>query len=322
MVPRVQAAILCLCSLGAAEIARGQPYPNKPIRVIVPFSAGGGTDIVTRAVAAKMSEALGQAMPVENRVGANGNIAHETTARAAPDGYTILMASSALTINPSVYRKLAYDPVKDFTPISLVTLIPFVLVVHPSVPARSVKELIALGHARPGSLVFASSGVGNATHLSMELFRTMAGIDMLHVPYKGTGQALTDIVGGQVHTLFGSIPSTMPHARAKRLRALAVSSAKRSPAIADIPTVAEAGLPGYELASWYGLLAPAATPVDVVTRLHAEAAKAVNHAEVRARLAAEGADPVASSPDQFASRIRSDIGKYAKVVAAAKVAPE
>jgi len=306
----------------AAVAAQAQGYPAKSVRLIVPFSAGGGTDIVARTMAVRMGEGLGQTVVVDNRAGANSNIGLELAARSAPDGYTLIMTSSSLAINPSVYRRLAFDPVKDFAPVSLATLIPFVLVVHPSLPVRSVRELIALGKARAGQLTFASSGTGNATHLSMELFKAMTGVAMTHVPYKGTGQALTDILGGQVDLLFGSVPSTMPHARSGRLRVLAMSAAKRSTAIPEVPTVAEAGVPGYELTSWYGLLAPAGTPGEIVKRLHAEVVRTLALPEVRSRLSGEGADPVGSTPAEFSTFIAAEIGKYARVVAAAKLARE
>jgi tripartite-type tricarboxylate transporter receptor subunit TctC len=314
-------AAACLAA-AAAGLAAAQSYPVKSVRMIVPFSAGGGTDIVARTIALRMGESLGQSVVVDNRAGANSNIGLELAARAVPDGYTLIMTSSAMAINPSVYRKLAFDPVKDFAPVTLATLIPFVLVVHPSLPVKSVRELVTLGRARAGQLTFASSGTGNATHLSMELFKAMTGIDMVHVPYKGTGQALTDIIGGQVEALFGSIPSTMPHARSGKLRVLAMSAAKRSQAIPEVPTVAESGVPGYELTSWYGVLAPAGTPNEVVSRLHSEVIKTLAHPDVRSRLSGEGADPVGNTPAEFAAFIRSEIGKYAKVVTAAKLARE
>ena len=306
----------------AAGMAHAQVYPHKPVRMIVPFAPGGGTDIVARAIALRVGESLRQPFVVENRTGANGNIGMELAAKAQPDGYTLSFTSSALAINPSLYKKLGYDPVKDFAPVTLATLIPFILVTHPSVPVSSVRELITYATARPRQLSYASSGTGNATHLSMALFEKMARLELVHVPYKGTGQGIIDVMGGHVQLMFGAIPSTMPQVRAGKLKLLAVSTAKRSSVLPDTPTVAEGGVAGYELASWYGALAPAGTPAAIVNRLNREMVKVLNQPEVKSRLTEEGAEPVGNSPQQFADFIRSERSKYADVVAAARVPAE
>jgi len=303
--------------LGFCAVASAQTYPARAVRVIVPFAAGGGTDLVARAVVARMGEGLGQQFVVDNRGGASANIGMELTAKAPPDGYTIIMTSSALAINPSLFSKLPYDPIKDFAPISLATLVPYVLVVHPSVPAKSAADLVALAKGTKSAFNYGSAGTGNATHLAMVSFEMFSGIKMTHVPYKGTGQALTDLLGGHVDMLFGAIPSTIPHIRSGRLRALAVSTAKRIKALPEIRTVAESGYPGYEVASWFGLLAPAGTPREIVARLHQEAVKALHAQDLSARLATEGAEPVGNTPEEFASFIRSEIVKYAKLIKAA-----
>jgi tripartite-type tricarboxylate transporter receptor subunit TctC len=269
--------------------------------MIVPFATGGGTDIVARAVAQKIGESFGQSVVVDNKTGANANIGMELAAKAPPDGYTLIMTSSALAINPSIYKGLGYDPVNDFAPVS---------------PVASVKALIALARARKKELSYASSGNGNATHLAMALFELMAKVEMNHVPYKGTGQGIVDVMGGHVQALFGAIPSTMPGVKAGKLKVLAISSARRSAVLPEVPTVAEAGVPGYELTSWYGVLAPAATPAGIVAQLNAEIVKALTHSEVKARLTAEGAEPVGNSPAQFQAYIRTEIEKYAKIVKA------
>jgi len=303
--------------LGLCAVASAQTYPVRAVRVIVPFAAGGGTDLVARAVVARMGEGMGQQFVVDNRGGGSANIGMELTAKAPPDGYTIIMTSSALAINPSLFSKLPYDPIKDFAPISLATLVPYVLVVHPSVPAKSAADLVTLAKGTKSGFNYGSAGTGNATHLAMVSFEMFSGIKMTHVPYKGTGQALTDLLGGHVDMLFGAIPSTIPHIRSGRLRALAVSTAKRIKALPEIRTVAESGYPGYEVASWFGLLAPAGTPREIVARLHQEAVKALHAQDLGARLATEGAEPVGNTPEEFASFIRSEIGKYAKLIKAA-----
>jgi tripartite-type tricarboxylate transporter receptor subunit TctC len=290
--------------------------------MIVPFTSGGGVDIVARAMAQKLGDNLGQLVIVDNRAGAGSNIGIELAARAAPDGYTLVMVSSAMTINPSIYKTLAYDPVTDLAPISMTSVVPLVLVVHPSVPAASVRELIALGRARKGRLTFASSGIGNSTHLAMELFKTMTMIDMVHVPYKTTAQKNMDVISGHVDLMFSAIPAAMPHVRARQMRALAVSGLKRSGALADTPTVAESGVPGFDLTSWNAVLAPAGTPVNIIARLNSEIAKVLELPDIKTRLAAEGAEVAASSPAQLSAYIRTEIAKYAKLVALAAIPKE
>ena len=284
--------------------------------MIVPFAVGGGTDIVARAVALKIGDAFGQSVVVDNKTGANGNIGMELAAKAPPDGYTIIMTSSALAINPSMYRGMGYDAVNDFAPVSLATLIPFILVANSALPVNSVKELVALARTRKKELSYASSGTGNATHLSMALLEMMTKIELNHIPYKGTGQGITDVMGGHVPLMFGALPSTLPGVKAGKLKILAISSAKRSPVLPDVPTVAEAGVPGYELTSWYGVLAPAGTPAAIVGQLNGEIVKALHTPEVKARLTGEGAEPVGDTAQQFQAFIRREIEKYAKIVAA------
>lgn len=310
-----------ISALSTTGTAHAQSYPSKPIRMIVPFAPGGGTDIVARAVAQKIGETFKQAVVVDNKTGASGNIGMELAAKSAADGYTIIMTSSALAINPSLYKGLAYDAVKDFSPVTLATLIPFILVVNSSLPAASVKELIGLARSKPGQLAYSSAGTGNATHLSMALFEMMAKVKMNHVPYKGTGQAMSDLMGGHVQLMFGAIPSTMPGVKAGKLRILAISSATRASVLREVPTVAEAGLPGYELTSWYGVLAPAGTPDAIVAQLNSEIVTALNLPEVKSRLSAEGADPVGNTPAQFQAYIRSEIEKYSKIVTAVRIRP-
>jgi tripartite-type tricarboxylate transporter receptor subunit TctC len=305
-----------LLSLAAAA-AGADAYPTKLIRMIVPFPAGGTTDILARSVGQKLGEALGQQVIIDNRPGAGGNIGSDMVAKAAPDGYTLLMGTVGThAINPSLYPKMPYDHVKDFAPIALVAGVPNVLVVNPSVEAKSMQELIALAKAKPGQLSFASSGNGTSIHLSAELFKTMAGVDMLHVPYKGSAPALTDLIGGQVNLMFDNLTSSLSYIKAGKLRALAVTSSKRSPALPDVPTIAEAGLPGFEASSWFGVFAPAGTPPEIIARLNKEIVKALSSAELKERLAGQGAEAVGDSPEQFAAHIKSETAKWAKVVKA------
>lgn len=282
--------------------------------MVVPFPAGGGTDIVARIVLQKMGESLGTTLVVDNRGGAGGTIGTELVARAPGDGYTLGIVSGSHAINPSLYRKLPYDALRDFSPITLLVSGPGVLVVHPSVPARSVKALIVLAKARPGQLNYASAGNGTPPHLAAELFKSMAAVDMVHVPYKGNSQAMTDLVSGAVSLSFPTIPSALPHVRSGRLRALAVTSRERSRIVPEIATIAESGLPGYDASSWYGMIAPARTPEPIIRRLHQEAVKAVDSADVREKLVQQGLEPVASTPQEFETTIKADLAKWAKVV--------
>jgi tripartite-type tricarboxylate transporter receptor subunit TctC len=299
-----------------------QPYPARAVRLVVPSAPGGGTDITARIMAPKFSEYLGQQVVVENRAGAATMIGGEVVARSAPDGYTLLMGISTLAINAAMYRKVAYDALKDFAPISQVVTLSNVLVTHPSLPVYSVKALVAFARARPGQINFASAGVGTNPHLSMELFLSLAGLKMMHVPYKGSGQGIVDVIAGHVPVMMPAVPTALVYIRNGRLRPLGVSGAKRSQAAPDIPTIAEAGIPGYEATQWFGILAPAGTPRAIVDRWHRETVRALKDPEVRDRLVADGADPVGSTPEEFAAFMRAETVKWAKVVKAIGIQPE
>ncbi len=308
----------CGCLLLAASGigVYAQDYPGKPIRVVVPFPAGGGTDIVARTITQRLGENLGASLIVDNRAGAGGTIGTDLVAKAPPDGYTLGMVSGSHVINPSLYRKLPYDSVRDFAPVTLLASAPGILVVHPSVPAKSARELIALAKTRPGQLNYASAGNGTPPHLAAELFKTMAGVNFIHIPYKGNTPAFIDLISGQVSLSFPTLPSALPHVRSGKLRALAVTSKERSRIVPGMPTISESGLSGYDASSWYGLLAPAGTPHAIVGRLQQEIAKLMQSAEVRERLQNQGLDPVGSTPEEFARTIRSEIAKWEKVVQA------
>ena len=313
------------CALAALAIsaANAEVYPSKPVRMIVAYPPGGGTDIVGRMVAQKLGEALGQPVVVENRGGASGNIGTELAARAVPDGYTVLMGNVAPNaINVSLFRNLPYDPVADFAPVTLVASTPNILVVHPTTPARTVKEVIALAKAKPGALNFASAGVGSSSHLAGELFRILAGADIVHVPYKGAGPAMVDVLSGQVQLYFATMPAAMPHVKSGKLAPVAVTSARRSQALPGLPTIAESGVSGYEASTWYGLLAPARTPGAAVARLHQGVVKILADAAVREKLADQGFEPVGDSPGEFAAYIKSEIAKWGKVIRDAGIRPE
>ncbi len=298
-----------------AAAAFAQPYPSRPIRIVVPFPAGGTTDLIARAAGQKLTESLGQPVVVDNRPGAGGNIGAELVAKSAPDGYTLLMGTVGThAINASLYPKMPYDHVRDFAPIILVAGVPNVLVVNPSLPVNSVQELIAYGKANPGKLNFASSGNGTSIHLSGELFKTMTGVQMAHIPYKGSAPALQDLAGGQVQLMFDNLPSALPLIKAGRLKALAVTSKTRAPALPDVPTVAESGLPGFEASSWFGLLAPAGTPQPVITKVNAEIAKWLATPEAKEKLTAQGANVVGGTPEDFARHIAAETAKWQKVV--------
>ena len=301
-------------SLSAAAFAQ---YPNKPIKIIVPFLAGGTTDIMARAVAADLQKAFGQAVVVENRAGAGGNIGADAVAKSAPDGYTFLMGTVGThAINMALYAKMPYDAVKDFAPVSLVAAVPNILVATPSFPVNSVKELIDLAKKEDGKLTFASSGSGTSIHLSGELFKQLAGVQMTHVPYKGSSAALPDVMSGQVNVMFDNAPSVMPHIKGGKLKAIAVTSSKRAPALPNVPTIAESGLPGFEASSWFGLLAPAGTPKDIVDKVSTQIQKMLQTPEMKERLSSQGADGVGNTPEQFAAHIKTEIDKWAKVVKA------
>jgi tripartite-type tricarboxylate transporter receptor subunit TctC len=306
---------LAVALFGSAVFA--QQFPSKPVQIVVPFPPGGTADILARVLGQKMSASLGQQIVVDNRSGAGGIIATEYVARAPADGYTLLMGYVGThAINASLYSKLPYDPIKDFSPISLVATAPNVLVVYPGLPARSVKEIIALAKSEPGSIAFSSAGNGTAPHLAGVLFANMAGINLLHVPYKGAPQATQDLIAGLVQMQFPSIPVVRSFIESGRLRAIAVTGLKRSSALPNVPTVAESGVPGYEVVSWYGVLGPAGLPRGIVSKLHSEITKALQLPDVLRFFAAQGAEAAPSSPEQFAELIRSDITKWAQVVRA------
>jgi tripartite-type tricarboxylate transporter receptor subunit TctC len=315
----VFAALACLL----ATAAHGQTYPSKPIRVIVSYPAGGANDIVARAVGQKLVEMLGQSVVVDNRSGAGGTIGADVAAKSPPDGYTLLMAAGAHALAPSLYIKLPYDIVKDFAPVSLAAKSSYLLVVHPSVPAKNVKELIALSKARPGKLNYASSGIGAPPHLAAEMFGTMTGTTMTHVPYKGDTPAIADLLGGHVDLAFLAISATSPHIKAGKLRALAVTSAQRTSAMPELPTVAEAGgLKDYDVSTWWGLLAPAGTPREAVDRLSQSVAKVAAMPDIKQRFTELGLDATANTPEQFSIFLKSEIDKFAKLAKLAGVKPE
>ena len=300
-----------------AAFAAHAQYPSKPIKMVVPFPAGGITDILARAVAADLQKVFGQPVVVENKAGAGGNIGSDSVAKSPPDGYTLLMGTVGThAINVALYPKMPYDAVKDFVPISLVAGVPNVLVAAPTFPVNSVKDLIDLAKKSPDKTTFASSGNGTSIHLSGELFKQLAGVQMMHVPYKGSSAALPDVMSGQVNVMFDNAPSVMPQIKGGKLKAIAVTSSVRSPALPNVPTIAEAGLPGYEASSWFGVLAPAGTPKDIVDKLSLTIARAVQSAEFKERLAAQGAEGVGNTSEQFAAHIKTEIEKWAKVVKA------
>jgi tripartite-type tricarboxylate transporter receptor subunit TctC len=310
---------IVVTALGIVPLAAAQApaYPTKPIRLVVPFPPGGATDILARDVAQRLTEAWGQQVIVDNRPGAGGNIGSELVAKSAPDGYTLEMGTVGThAINASLYAKMPYDHVKDFVPIILVAGVPNVLEVNPSLPVNSVAELIAYAKANPGKLNFASSGNGTSIHLSGELFKVMAGVEMTHVPYKGSAPALQDLIAGQVQVMFDNLPPSLPQIKAGKLRALAVTSAARAPTLPDVPTVAEAGLPGFEASSWFGLLAPAGTPPAFVNKINTEVAAWLATPEAREKLSKQGANAASGTPEDFAKHIAAETAKWAKVVKA------
>ena len=309
-----QAAALCMAATSAAAIAQAA-YPNKPVRIIVPYPAGGTTDIIARIAANQLTERLKQSFIVENKAGASGAIGSQAVAQAAPDGYTLVMATaSSHGINSALQKSLPYDAVKDFAPITVVANTPNIIVANPSVPVKSLQELIALAKAQPGKINFGSTSAGGSPHMSAELLKMMAGIDMTHVPYKGAAPMLTDLIGGQVQIGFDNLPSTIGFVKSGKVRPLAVTTAKRWPGAPDIPTVAESGVPGYEVSGWFGLLAPAGTPKDVLNKIQSTIADAVKSPEVAKQLNDLGAEPVANKPEVFAQEIKDDVEKWRKVV--------
>lgn len=316
--------VVCVATLSmgvahaqSAKSAAGAAYPTKPIRLVVPFAPGGSNDIMARLIGQKFTESFKEQVVVDNRGGASGIIGTDIASKAPPDGYTLLMMSLTLAVNPSLYRKLPYDTQKDLTPVTLVASAPLMLVINPSIPAKSAKELIAYAKANPNKLNFGSGGPGTTPHLAGEMLKMMAGVQMTHVPYKGGGPALTDLVGGQIQLMLENIPSTLPFAKSGRLRALAVSGLKRSALVPDLPTLDEAGLKGYEIVGWNGLFVPAGTPQPIVSRLHEATVKALAQPDMKERLATLGAEGVGSSPDAFRAFFKAEIAKWAGVVKAA-----
>lgn len=314
---RLLFGVFCLLSGAAVQSVEAQGYPSKPVRFVVPFAPGGPTDIFARAISSKLTDALGQPVVVDNRGGAGGNIGTELAARAAPDGYTLLLGTVGThAINPSLYARVGFDPIKDFAPITLIADTPTLLAVHPSIPAKSVRELVALAKTRPGQLSYASAGNGSSNHLAGVLLCMMAGIDMVHIPYKGSGPALIDVIAGQVPVMFNNPASIMPHLKAGRLRAIAVSSAERSPLLPALPTLAESGVPGFEVRSWHGAFAPAATPRDIVNRLNADIVQALRQPDIKERFASQGVELVGNKPEEFAAFLQKEHAKWSKVVKA------
>ncbi|HWI98717.1 MAG TPA: tripartite tricarboxylate transporter substrate binding protein [Burkholderiales bacterium] len=297
-------------------------YPTRPVKVIVPSPPGGGTDILARVLAQHLSKALGQPFFVENKAGAGNMIGIEFVAHAAADGYTVLLVPSTLVLNSVLYKKVPYDPVRDFAPVTLAATAPNVLVVNPALPAKSLAELIALARAKPGALSYGTPGIGTSPHLSMELLKSMAGIDLQHVPYRGTAAAVTDVIGGQIAVTFANALTAKPQVDAGRVRALAVSGPKRIEALPAVPPVAEAGVPGYEAMQWYGVVVPTGAPAPVIARLNVEAVKALQSDEMKEKLALDGAQPVGSTPAEFAALIRSELEKWTRVARAARIEPQ
>jgi tripartite-type tricarboxylate transporter receptor subunit TctC len=312
--------VACFAFVLAAGLAVAQPYPSKAVRIIVPFPPGAGVDIVTRAVSGRFSEALGQQLIIDNRAGAGGILGAELATKAAPDGYTLLMGTAGmLTVIPHLNSKAPYSVERDFSPVSQVASVPSLLVVHPSLPVKSVKDLITLAKAKPGAINYASTGNGTLPHLAAEFFKLQARVDMVHVPYKGSAPATTDLLGGNVEVFFGNMLSVIEQVRSGRLRALAVTSLRRQAVAQDIPTMVESGFPGFEAGTWFGLLVPAGTQRDIINRLQSDVAKAVRQPDVQKQLAGQGATTIGSTPEEFAAYIKSESAKWAKVLAASGV---
>ena len=317
--PRITAQCVAAGLLAAALIAHAQNYPAKPVRIVVGFAAGGPTDVVGRLLSQKLTEKWGQPVVVEPRTGAGGNIAAEFVARSPADGYTLLVPAFAHAVNPSLYPNLPFDTEKDFVPVGLLTTSANLLAVHPSVPARNLRELIALAKARPGQLTYGSAGVASASHLAGELLNSMAGIKITHIPYKGAAPASVDLVGGHISAAFPSISLAAEHARAGRLRLIGIAALKRADSLPDVPTLAESGVPGFEVLSWYGLLAPAGTPADIVTRLNQDVTRGLNEPDSVERIRAIGAEPAKSTPMEFGAFLKKEIAKWARVIRAAGI---
>jgi tripartite-type tricarboxylate transporter receptor subunit TctC len=305
--------IVCLCNIDQARSATTS-YPIKPVRIVIPFAPGGGLDIVGRFVGSRLHEELGQQFIVDNRGGAGTTVGTEIVAKAPADGYTLLITNSGLAYSESLYPKLGYSTTKDLAAVSLIGLLPSVLVIHPSVPAKNIKELIALMRAKPGQLNYGTGGVGGAVHLAFELFQSMAGVKANHIPYKGVGPALIDTVAGNVQVVIAGMPPTISYVKAGRLHALAISGSKRSPVMPDLPTIAESGVPGYDYTIWYGMLTPGPTPTGVILQLNRSMVKALGSADLRTKLAQQGVDTESSSPEQFSMMLKEDIARWGKLI--------
>jgi tripartite-type tricarboxylate transporter receptor subunit TctC len=314
MKPFLSYAAVVAAALGAAATAHAQAYPARPIRLVVSFAAGGGVDLVARLVGQKLAEAWGQQVVIDNRPGAGGNLSAELVARAPADGYTLYMSSASIVVNASLYKSLPYDPLKDFAPVTLLVNAHNVLVAHPSLPAKNIRELVALAKKAPGQINYASTGSGSSGHLAMELFRSMAGIELTHIPYKVIGQTTADLLSGQVSLWFPTMPGVLQHIHSGRMRALGVSGSRRTAALPAVPTIAEAGVAGYEASTWYPLLAPAATPPAVIEKLQAQMSTILAAADVREKLQAQGMDTVGSTPAQLAAHLQAELAKWARVV--------
>lgn len=312
----------CIACVMVTSGALAQAYPSKPVRVVVSFPPGAGVDIVARTVMPKLADALGQQFVIDNRAGASGNLGSEVAAHAPPDGYTLLFTPASVASSQALYTKLNYNLVRDLEPISMVAAAPFVLVVHPSLPVKTVKELIAMAKAKPGQLLYASTGNGGSPHLATEMFRQQAKIDITHIPYKGTPPAVTDLIAGQVSMMFANTLSVLPYVNSGRLRALAISSAKRSAAAPAIPTIAENGMPGFDSVTWFGVLAPAGTPRDIIGKLSGELRRIVQTKAMTEQLLAQGADPIGSTAEEFGARIKSDIAKWTVIIKTAGIKAE
>jgi tripartite-type tricarboxylate transporter receptor subunit TctC len=320
---KIKPALLTALALAAVGEVHAQAYPTRPVRIIVAFPPGGGTDIVARIISPRLTEMWGQQVIVENRAGASGVIGTEAAARSAPDGHTLFMATMGnVTVNQHLYPKMPVDPLRDLAPLSQVVAVHFVMVAHPSLPARNVKELIALARSKPGQINYSSSGPGGAPHLGMELFKSLAKVNLVHIPYKGSGPSFADLIGGQVSLTSDSLVQALPYIRAERLRALGVLGAKRSPLLPDVPTIAESGVPGYELTNWFGLLVPAGTARELITRINGAVVKVLQQPDVRERLVAMGADVVGNSPEEFGTFMQAESTKWAKVVKDANIRAE
>lgn len=315
-------ALLFVCAVSSAYAQTSAAYPGRAVRLVVPFSPGGGTDIISRTVGQKLTEVWGHPVIVDNRPGANGIIGTNAVAKSKPDGYTLGVVIANHAINPSLYSKLPYDTLRDFVPVTLMAQYPYIITVHPSVPAKSVRELISLAKARPGQLSYASSGNGSGPNLGMELFKSLAGVDIVHVPYKGASPANIDLIAGQVQAMFNNFLAAMPFIKSNRLRALAVTSAKRTAVMPDLPTVAESGFPGFDVKSWYAVIAPTGTPEAIVTKVQSDIAAALRVSTVHDRLTSEGAEPVGSTSEQFGALLQTEIRKWNKVIRDAKIKPE